>query len=68
MFLDPAQAWGLMGKSDGAIINARGAKELIEVKGCKCKIDKKSTVTLKDIWLDGTNFKHPFWGCKEAGS
>ena len=28
LFLDPAQAGGLMGKSDGAIINVRGSKEL----------------------------------------
>ena len=35
-------------------------KELIEVKGCKCKKGKKFTVTLKDIRLDGTNFKHLF--------
>ena len=60
LFLDPAQAGGLMGKSDGAIINVRGSKELIEVKGCKCKKGKKFTVTLKDIRLDGTNFKHLF--------
>ena len=60
LFLDPARAGGLMGKSDGAIINVRGSKELIEVKGCKCKKGKKFTVTLKDIRLDGTNFKHLF--------
>ena len=60
LFLDPAQAGGLMGKSDGAIINVRGSKEMIEVKGCKCKKGKKFTVTLKDIRLDGTNFKHLF--------
>ena len=60
LFLDPAQAGGLMGKSDGAIINVRGSKEFIEVKGCRCKKGKNFTVTLKDIRLDGTNFKHLF--------
>ena len=58
LFLDPAQAGGLIGKSDGAIINSQGHKELIEVKGCKCRKGKKFTVTLKDIRLNGTNFKH----------
>ena len=59
-FIDPAQAGGLMGKSDGAIINSRGGKEQVEIKGCRCKKGKNMTVTLKDIRLHGTKFKHLF--------
>ena len=55
-----SSGWWVVGKSDGAIINVRGSKEFIEVKGCRCKKGKNFTVTLKDIRLDGTNFKHLF--------
>ena len=60
LVVDPAQAGGLMGKSDGAFIGPHGHKEPIEIKGSRAKKGKKKTVFIKDIRLNGTDWQHLF--------
>ncbi len=60
LVVDHAQAGGLMGKSDGALIGPNGQKQPIEIKGSHCKKEKKSTVFVKDIRLRGTDWQHLF--------
>ena len=60
LVVDPAQAGGLMGRSDGAIIGPQGRKEPIEIKGFRCKKGKRSTVYINDIRLNDTDWQHLF--------
>lgn len=58
LIIDPAQAGGLMGKSDGAVVDRNGLQQMHEIKGSRCKKGKPTTFTLKDIRVKGTTFLH----------
>lgn len=60
LVVDPAQAGGLLGRSDGAIVAADGTMIPIEIKGTRSKKGKKRTFQISGIRLTGTDWQHLF--------
>ena len=60
LVVDPAQAGGLLGKSDGAVVAADGTMIPIEIKGTRSKKGKIRTFQINSIRLTGTDWQHLF--------
>ena len=60
LVVDPAQAGGLLGTSDGCLVLSGGQLRPFEIKGTKCKKGKKDTVFVNGIRLKGTNWQDLF--------
>jgi hypothetical protein len=60
LVVDPAQAGGLLGTSDGAIVREDNSLSPIEIKCTRTKKGKRNTFFVKDIRLVNTDWRHLF--------